>query len=55
MNERFQPAAGEKSLQVSLSGYDLINSPRLNKGTVFRSPWGLNARVDGRFRIQNKL
>jgi malate dehydrogenase (oxaloacetate-decarboxylating) len=35
MNEPFQPAAGEKSLQVSLSGYDLINSPRLNKGTAF--------------------
>jgi malate dehydrogenase (oxaloacetate-decarboxylating) len=35
MNEQFQPAPGEKALQVSLSGYDLINSPRLNKGTAF--------------------
>jgi malate dehydrogenase (oxaloacetate-decarboxylating) len=35
MNEQLQPAAGEKTLQVSLSGYDLINSPRLNKGTAF--------------------
>src|SRR5580704_1117625 len=35
MNEQFQSAAGEKPLQVSLSGYDLINSPRLNKGTAF--------------------
>ena len=30
-----QSAASEKALQVSLSGYDLINSPRLNKGTAF--------------------
>jgi len=25
----------EKAWQVSISGYDLINSPRLNKGTAF--------------------
>jgi malate dehydrogenase (oxaloacetate-decarboxylating) len=35
MNEQLHPTAGEKTLQVSLSGYDLINSPRLNKGTAF--------------------
>ena len=35
MNEQLQPTASEKTLQVSLSGYDLINSPRLNKGTAF--------------------
>src|SRR5271155_1892680 len=35
MNEQLQPTAGEKALQISLSGYDLINSPRLNKGTAF--------------------
>jgi malate dehydrogenase (oxaloacetate-decarboxylating) len=35
MNEQPQRTAGEKSLQVSLSGFDLINSPRLNKGTAF--------------------
>src|SRR6516225_8200774 len=35
MNEQMKPAADGKSLQVSLSGYDLINSPRLNKGTAF--------------------
>jgi hypothetical protein len=35
MSEQLQSAAGEKPLQVSLSGYDLINSPRLNKGTAF--------------------
>ena len=35
MNEQLQSAAGEKALQVSLSGFDLINSPRLNKGTAF--------------------
>src|ERR1700733_13309759 len=33
MNE--QPTAIEETLQVSLSGFDLINSPRLNKGTAF--------------------
>jgi malate dehydrogenase (oxaloacetate-decarboxylating) len=35
MSEPSQPTASEKTLQVSLSGYDLINSPRLNKGTAF--------------------
>lgn len=27
--------AGAKSVQVALTGYDLVNSPRLNKGTAF--------------------
>ncbi len=35
MNEQLQSAAVEEPLQVSLSGVDLINSPRLNKGTAF--------------------
>src|SRR3984885_14237503 len=35
MNEQLKPAPGQTPLQVSLSGYDLINSPRLNKGTAF--------------------
>jgi malate dehydrogenase (oxaloacetate-decarboxylating) len=35
MNEQWQAAPDEKAIQVSLSGYDLINSPRLNKGTAF--------------------
>ena len=35
MNTQLQPTANEKPLQVSLSGFDLINSPRFNKGTVF--------------------
>ncbi len=35
MSEPLQSSGGEKALQVSLSGYDLINSPRLNKGTAF--------------------
>jgi malate dehydrogenase (oxaloacetate-decarboxylating) len=30
-----QATAREEALQVSLAGYDLINSPRLNKGTAF--------------------
>jgi malate dehydrogenase (oxaloacetate-decarboxylating) len=30
-----QSTAGEKTYQVSISGYDLINSPRFNKGTAF--------------------
>src|SRR6202050_3077234 len=38
MNEQLKPAPGQKPLQVSLSGYDLINSPRLNKGTAFADP-----------------
>ena len=35
MNEQREPAANERISQVSLSGFDLINSPRLNKGTAF--------------------
>ncbi len=35
MNEQLQQAASNKTRQISLSGYDLINSPRLNKGTAF--------------------
>ena len=35
MNEQLQQTAVEKTFQVSLSGFDLINSPRLNKGTAF--------------------
>src|ERR1700678_641469 len=38
MNEQLKPAPGQMPLQVSLSGYDLINSPRLNKGTAFSDP-----------------
>src|SRR5450631_2378322 len=29
------PSNSGKAYRVSLSGYDLINSPRLNKGTAF--------------------
>ena len=35
MTEPSKPAASLKPIQVSLSGYGLINSPRLNKGTAF--------------------
>lgn len=35
MNEQFRQTTSNKAYQVSLSGYDLINSPRLNKGTAF--------------------
>jgi malate dehydrogenase (oxaloacetate-decarboxylating) len=35
MNEQLLMTASERTLQVSLSGFDLINSPRLNKGTAF--------------------
>jgi malate dehydrogenase (oxaloacetate-decarboxylating) len=35
MTEHVRPHHSEKTWQVSLSGYDLINSPRLNKGTAF--------------------
>jgi malate dehydrogenase (oxaloacetate-decarboxylating) len=35
MNEQSQSAASERISQVSLTGFDLINSPRLNKGTAF--------------------
>lgn len=31
----FKPAANGANYEVSLSGYDLINCPRLNKGTAF--------------------
>jgi malate dehydrogenase (oxaloacetate-decarboxylating) len=35
MSQQSQSTTGNDTLQVSLSGYDLINSPRLNKGTAF--------------------
>jgi malate dehydrogenase (oxaloacetate-decarboxylating) len=35
MKQQLEKTSGELSLQVSLSGFDLINSPRLNKGTAF--------------------
>jgi malate dehydrogenase (oxaloacetate-decarboxylating) len=35
MNGQPPLSVGDKTCQVSLSGYDLINSPRLNKGTAF--------------------
>ena len=35
MSPVLEATAGEKAYRVSLSGYDLINSPRLNKGTAF--------------------
>ncbi len=35
MNEKLQAPASEQMLRVSLTGYDLINSRRLNKGTAF--------------------
>ncbi len=35
MSEHLPPRSSNETLQVSLSGYDLINSPRLNKGTAF--------------------
>ena len=35
MNGQSPQATSGKACQVSLSGYDLINSPRLNKGTAF--------------------
>jgi malate dehydrogenase (oxaloacetate-decarboxylating) len=34
-NVPLQPVTGGSVRQVSLSGFDLINSPRLNKGTAF--------------------
>jgi malate dehydrogenase (oxaloacetate-decarboxylating) len=46
MSEQLRPAAGDGTLHLSLSGYDLINSPRLNKGTAFtdreRDEFGLH-------------
>src|SRR6202453_454758 len=35
MDEQLQTTASEQALPVSLSGFNLINSPRLNKGTAF--------------------
>jgi len=35
MKQQLEKTSAELSLQVSLSGFDLINSPRLNKGTAF--------------------
>jgi malate dehydrogenase (oxaloacetate-decarboxylating) len=35
VHEQSQQTTSGKACQVSLSGYDLINSPRLNKGTAF--------------------
>ncbi len=35
MNPEMQPEPREMTLQVSLSGFQLLNSPRLNKGTAF--------------------
>src|SRR5271169_6593761 len=35
MTTQVQEAVHQQALQVSLSGFDLINSPRLNKGTAF--------------------
>jgi malate dehydrogenase (oxaloacetate-decarboxylating) len=35
MNEQFQQTTNSKTCKVSLSGFGLINSPRLNKGTAF--------------------
>src|ERR1700734_2403311 len=35
MNAQLQATTSEETLQVSLAGFDLINSPRLNKGTAF--------------------
>lgn len=35
MKDGLQPAGKEHTLQISLEGYDLINSPRWNKGTAF--------------------
>ncbi len=35
MTTQVQEAIHQQAIQVSLSGFDLINSPRLNKGTAF--------------------
>src|ERR1700728_843417 len=35
MSQQLEQTSSELSRQVSLSGFDLINSPRLNKGTAF--------------------
>jgi malate dehydrogenase (oxaloacetate-decarboxylating) len=35
MDERIEPTANSQAVSISLEGYDLINSPRWNKGTAF--------------------
>jgi malate dehydrogenase (oxaloacetate-decarboxylating) len=35
MNKKLQQTTSSKTYQISLSGFNLINSPRLNKGTAF--------------------
>src|SRR5271167_2992474 len=35
MKQQLEQTSGELTLEVSLSGFELINSPRLNKGTAF--------------------
>jgi malate dehydrogenase (oxaloacetate-decarboxylating) len=35
MSEPARATASQEAVQVALSGYDLLNSPRLNKGTAF--------------------
>ncbi|WP_263368743.1 NAD-dependent malic enzyme [Edaphobacter bradus] len=35
MNAQLQKSADQQTLQLSLAGFNLINSPRLNKGTAF--------------------
>jgi thiamine pyrophosphate-dependent acetolactate synthase large subunit-like protein len=35
MNAQLQATTSEETLQVSVAGFDLINSPRLNQGTAF--------------------
>jgi malate dehydrogenase (oxaloacetate-decarboxylating) len=35
MSEQSRASASQKALEVSLTGFGLINSPRLNKGTAF--------------------
>ena len=35
MDEQLLQTASNKTYQVSLSGFGLLNSPRLNKGTAF--------------------
>jgi malate dehydrogenase (oxaloacetate-decarboxylating) len=35
MKQQLEQPTGEQAVEVSLSGFDLLNSPRLNKGTAF--------------------
>jgi malate dehydrogenase (oxaloacetate-decarboxylating) len=35
MKQQLEQTTGEQAVEVSLSGFDLLNSPRLNKGTAF--------------------